>query len=82
MLLWSNSPSLSVGFFIQDEAVDVARSAPHGDVIFLLSQLRMKKGARGSWYSELGLHQHSIYPGGQHTLAVYTKCVTPVGLRM
>ncbi len=24
--------------------------------------------------------QHSIYPGGQHTLAFYTKCVMPEGL--
>ncbi len=23
--------------------------------------------------------QHSIYPGGQHTLAFYTKCVIPKG---
>ncbi len=23
--------------------------------------------------------QHSIYPGGQHTLAFYTKCVMPQG---
>ncbi len=38
----SSSLSLSVGFFIQDEAMDVARSAPqgahyyHADAIYLL----------------------------------------------
>ncbi len=37
----SSSLSFSVGFFIQDEAMDVARSAPlgahyHADVIYLL----------------------------------------------
>ncbi len=30
------SLSLPVGFFIQDEAMDVARFAPHADVIYLL----------------------------------------------
>ncbi len=52
----------SVGFSIQDEAMDVARSAPQGahhhvDVIYLLPELGIKKGARALWYSKLSLHQ-------------------------
>ncbi len=48
-------PSVSVGFSIQDEAMDVAWSAPlgahyyHADVTYLLSLLRVKKGARAVW---------------------------------
>ncbi len=47
---------------IHCEAMDVARSAPqvvhyHADVIYLFPQLGIKKGAWGSWYSGLGLHQ-------------------------
>ncbi len=42
--------------------MDVARSAAqgahnHAGVIFLFLYLGIKKGARGKWYSELGLHQ-------------------------
>ncbi len=40
----------------------------------------IKKGARALWYSELGLHQQSLYPDGRHTLAFYIKCEPPVGL--
>ncbi len=45
----------------------------------------MKKKERGvygtpSWaYTDSVPDQHSIYPGGQHTLAFYTKCVMPEG---
>ncbi len=44
--------ALSVGFSIQNEATDVARSAPqgthyHADVIFLFPYLGIKKGRRG-----------------------------------
>ncbi len=47
----SSSLSLSVGFATQDEALDVARSAPQGahyyaDVMHLLPFLGIKKGAR------------------------------------
>ncbi len=42
-IIWclSSSPSMSVGFSIRDEAMDVARSAPqgahyHADVVILL----------------------------------------------
>ncbi len=61
--------------------MDVARSAlqgvcSHVDDIYLLPWLGMNKGVRGLWYSELGVHQHSFHPSGQHTLAFYTKCVT------
>ncbi len=43
--------------------MDVARFAPqgahyyHADVIFLLPELGIKKGARALWYSELKLHK-------------------------
>ncbi len=63
----SSSLSLPVGFSIQDEATDVARSTPqgahfHAVVIFLLLQLGIKKGARALWYSELSLHQFGSRP--------------------
>ncbi len=50
----SSSLSLSVGFSIQDEVVDVARSAPqgahyHADVIYLLPKMGIKKGASALW---------------------------------
>ncbi len=46
-----------MGFAIQDEAVDVARSAPqvahyHADVINLLPYLGIKTVASALWYSE------------------------------
>ncbi len=58
--------------------MDVARSAPqgaryHADVIYLLPKLGIK-GTRALWYSELNLHQQSLFSDGQHTLAFYTKC--------
>ncbi len=58
----SSSLSLSVGFSIQDEAMDVARSAPqgahyHAGVIYLLPLLGIKKGATALWNSEINLHQ-------------------------
>ncbi len=28
-------------------------------------------------YTNSVADQHSVYPGGQHTLAFYTKCVMP-----
>ncbi len=37
-------------------------------------------GAPGLVYTNSVPDQHSLYPGGQHTLALFTKCVTPVGL--
>ncbi len=54
--------SFMVGFFIQDDVIDVAQSvsqgAPyHADVIYLLPSLGITKEARGRWYSGLGLHQ-------------------------
>ncbi len=60
----STSPSLSIGFSIQDEAMDAARSAPHGahyyvDVINLLTYLGINRGACGLWYSGIGLRQLS-----------------------
>ncbi len=67
---------MPVGFSIQDEAMDVARSAPQGahyhvDVIYLLHQLRIKNGALGFWYSKLSLH--SLYPVGQQIFAFFNK---------
>ncbi len=58
------SPSLSVGFFIQDEAADVTRSATHYhvDIIHYLPYWELKKGAWGLWYSGLGLHQLGSRP--------------------
>ncbi len=58
----SRSLSLSVGFSIQDAAMDIDRSAAQGDhyhvdVIYLLPYLGIKKGARALWYSKLSLHQ-------------------------
>ncbi len=57
----SNNLTWSVGMFIQDEAVDVVRSAPqrahyHVDVIYLLSKLGLKKEAIGLRYPGLGYH--------------------------
>ncbi len=50
-----------------DEAIDVALSAPQGLTTMrtnsLFPKLGIKKGARSLWY------QHSLYPGGQHSLA-------------
>ncbi len=36
-------------------------------------------GTPGQAYTNLVPDQHSLYPVRQHTLAFYTKCVTPVG---
>ncbi len=63
----SSSLSLLVGFSIQDEAVDVARSAPqgahyHADVIYLLAKMGIKKGASALWYSQLSIHQLGSRP--------------------
>ncbi len=58
----SSSLFLSIGFSIQDEAMNVARSAPQGahyhvDFIYMLPEQGTKKAARALWYSELSLHQ-------------------------
>ncbi len=54
------TPERAVGFSIQDEAMDIARSAPqgahyHAVVIYLLLKLGVREGARALWYSELSL---------------------------
>ncbi len=36
-------------------------------------------GTPGLAYTNSVPDQHSIYPGGQHTLVFYTKCVMPEG---
>ncbi len=54
-----------VGFSIQDEATD----AVHCHAVFMAVQVRPSP-----------TRQHSLYPAGQHTLAVYATCVTFVGL--
>ncbi len=63
----SSSLSLLVVLSIQDEAMDVTRSVPQGahyheDVMYVLPSLGINKGARGLWYSELGLHQLGSRP--------------------
>ncbi len=88
----SSSLSLSVGFSIQDEAMDVSQSVPqgahfHADIIYFLPSMGIKKGASALWYSELSLHQlgshpQSLYPDGHHTLAFYFKCVPPADVSM
>ncbi len=65
--------------------MDVAQSKPqgahyHADIIYLLSLLGLKKGARNYDYTKLSSHQHSLDADGQHTLAFYIKHVPPVGL--
>ncbi len=52
--------------------MDVTRSEAYGarshaDVIYLLPQLGIAKGAWALWYSELGIHQ----PDSRHALFVY-----------
>ncbi len=47
-----------------------------------MGNLNRSKGANGTpsqAYTNSVPDQHSIYPGGQHTLAFYTKCVMPEG---
>ncbi len=73
----SCSLSLSVGFSIQDEAVDVARSAPqgahyHADVIYLLLLLGIKQGA------SIPFPANIFY--AYHTPAFYTKYVILVSV--
>ncbi len=68
----------SVGFSIQDKAMDVTPSAPqgahyHADVIYLLPYLGVKKEAWGLRYCKLGLRQHSFCHGEKLTFAFYTK---------
>ncbi len=59
----SSSLFLSVGFSIQDEAMDVAPSAPQGlTTIRPLFTCFLKRGAWGSCYSGLGLHQLGSKP--------------------
>ncbi len=63
----------------------VARTAAfvahnHTDVINLLPWLGLKLGERSLWYTNSAPDHHVIYPGGQRTLALCTKCVTPVAL--
>ncbi len=48
----------------------------------VMGNLNRSKGTNGTpsqAYTNSVLDQHSIYPGGQHTLAFYTKCVLPGG---
>ncbi len=51
------------------------------DIIYLLPLLGMKEawGLRYSFTNSVP-EQPFLYPVGQHTLALYTKCVTPVNL--
>ncbi len=73
---------MSVGFSIQDEAMDVALSASrgahyHADGIYLLPQLGWNKGTWCIWYfTNLVPGQHSSHLGEKYTLAFYAKCLT------
>ncbi len=82
----SRSLSLSVGLFIQGEAIDVAQSAPqgahyHADVIYLLG---IKKRVRALWSSELNVHQFGSRPTifltrwTTHPCILYHVCATRV----
>ncbi len=49
---------------------------------FLNGELRREHEVQGTprqTYTNSVPDQHSLYPVRQHTLAFYTKCVTPVG---
>ncbi len=48
--------------------------------IYLSSLLRIKKEARA--YSNSVPDQNSLYPVGQHTLALFSKYVTPMGWQL
>ncbi len=70
---------------MQDEAMDVARSAPqgahyHADVFYLLPYLGIKReqGPYGTPRYSVP-DQQSLYTDEQHTLAFYIKRVPPVG---
>ncbi len=39
-----------------------------------------KEGSKDLMVLRVSLRQQSLYLDGQHTLAVYTKCVPPVGV--
>ncbi len=50
----------------------------------MVENLNRSKGANGTpgkAYTNSIPGQHSLYSGGQHTLAFLTKCVVPEGLR-
>ncbi len=83
----NNSISLLVRFSIKDEAMDVARFAPHwahyhADVSYLLPSLGIRKGTRVLCYSELSLHQLSSRPTiviprwTTHPCILYQVCTT------
>ncbi len=76
MLIWCliSNPSLSVGFSIQDAAMDAVRPARHADIIYLFTLLGIKKGARlglhklAGAYSEEAFVYQSIGPGFESRL--------------
>ncbi len=55
--------------------LDVIGAARLGDSLnmWTLFTSSLSKGARSLWYSELGLRQHCLCPGGQHAFALYNK---------
>ncbi len=84
----SSSLILSVGFPIQDEAMDVAQSTLQG-VITMWTLLtcaldwelwRENKadGKPGKAYTNSVFDHNSLYSGEQHMFVFYTKCVTSV----
>ncbi len=81
----SSSPSLSVGFSNQDETMGVVWSASHGAhyhaTLFICSLdwgLTREHGVKACTNSVP--KQHSLYPGGRHTLVFYTKFATPAAI--
>ncbi len=76
----TTSMSLSVGFSIQDEAMDVARSAPLPCGRYLLVSLAGNKEGPNGTLSKAYINsvpdQRSLYPVRQNALAFYTKRVS------
>ncbi len=80
----SCSLSLLVGFSIQDETMDVTRSAPQGGSLLPCGRylLGIMKGWRALWYSEVDLHQLGSRPTvfiprwTTHPCILYQVCAT------
>ncbi len=83
ILCLSSTLSFSVGFFIQDEATDAQEGTHyHADGIYLLRLLGIKKGIKDLMVLRVRPTPTRLPTNiGQHTLAFYTKCVSPVGAR-
>ncbi len=65
----------------RDMGITATRTVLFAPVVGNLNRSKGTSGTPGKAYTNSVPGQHSLYSGGQHTLAVYTKCVVPEGLR-